>query len=337
MESPPFIPHSPSTMSSNESYFTPQICANTEPSSLEVDLCTIYQSQRSRPYPQPDQMSSNASINLSNVLPAESLAPLPIPQPLMLAPLAMLPCTVHITLQNNPNINTVLLQMIANGLLSMIAKQETKATMNHHHFMEQVKGLQEWVLHYEETFECTPEGYILNDSHVPHFHIPVGNGLHHLAKWIKLNEDGTVLGYADIDSTSSQPHTSSTYTLKPTMTMTVTGKQSQLCQSWHGSDSSWWALPPTSTSYIVHSLNMMIGGSPTRSTAIATLTMNMPTLPSSSSTFKSNSMPFKMPMLLVSLASCLHMLLSRLRHSRTYHVSLRPPAWKHKSTGHGLP
>jgi len=78
--------------------------------------------------------------------------------------------------------------------------------VNHHCLIEQVRGLQEWVLHYEETFEQAPKGYTLNDECIPHFRIPTGNGLYCPAKWIKLNDDGTVSGYADTNGPSSQPH-----------------------------------------------------------------------------------------------------------------------------------
>ena len=65
-------------------------------------------------------MSSNASINLSNVSPAESSAPLPIPCPPTLRPPAMSPRTTQSMLAANPNIDNELLHTIANGLLTTI-------------------------------------------------------------------------------------------------------------------------------------------------------------------------------------------------------------------------
>src|SRR6266850_21383 len=195
MESPPFIPSPPSSMSSNDSYFIPQICTDTMPQPPELDLCAIYQSQQSHPYPQPILMSSNGSINLSNVSPAESSAPLPIPRPATPAPLAMSPRTIQSTLAANDNINAVLLRTIANGLLTTIANRETDTTMQHHRFMEQIRGLQDRILEYKETFEQAPEGYTLNNRCIPHFRIPCGHGLSRLAKWIKLNNDSTASGF----------------------------------------------------------------------------------------------------------------------------------------------
>src|SRR5882672_4445181 len=211
MESPPFIPSPPSSTSSNDSYFAPQICTNSTLQPPELDLRRVYRSQRSRPYPRPVPMSSATSINLSNVSPAESLAPLPIPRPATPLPPAMSPRTIRSTLAANDNIDAVLLRTITNGLLTTIANRETDTTMQFHRFTEQIKGLQDRILQYEETFKRAPEGYILNNGRIPHFHIPCGNGLSRLAKWIKLNDDGTVLGFADTNGPKSNLHIADLY------------------------------------------------------------------------------------------------------------------------------
>jgi len=151
-------------------------------------------------------MSSNASINLSNVSPAESSIPLPIPRLATPAPPAMLPRTTQNTLAANPDIDNDLLQTIANGLLTTIANQETDTAIQYQRFNDQIRGLQERILQYEETFEHPPEGYVANDNQVPHFRIPCSHGLSRPAKWIKLNNDGTISGYTDTNSPSSSPH-----------------------------------------------------------------------------------------------------------------------------------
>src|SRR6266850_2707525 len=156
-------------------------------------------------------MSSSGSINLSNVSPTESSAPLPIPRPATPSPPAMLPRTTQSILATNDNIDTVLLRSIANGLLTTIANRETDTAMQFHHFTEQIKGLQDRILEYEDTFERAPEGYILNEGRVPHFRIPCGQGLSRLAKWIKLNDNGTVSGFADTDGPKSTPHIADLY------------------------------------------------------------------------------------------------------------------------------
>src|SRR6266850_636232 len=192
MESPPFIPNPPSSTSSNDSYFAPQICTNSTLQPPELDLRRIYRSQRSRPYPRPVPMSSNVSINLSNVSPAESSVPLPIPRPATPVPPAMSPRTTQ-------------------TILATIANRETDMAMQHLRFTDCLKGLEDRILEYEETFERALEGYILNDGRVPHFRIPCGTGLSRPAKWIKLNDDGTVSGFADTDGPKSNPHVADLY------------------------------------------------------------------------------------------------------------------------------
>ena len=206
MESPPFIPSPPRSTLSDGSYFMPQIITDTI-------HAPVFGPSRSSPtslhhqYPcHPVQMSYDGSINLSNVSPAESASPLPIPQPTMPAAPAMSPYTTKTTLNANVDIDAGLLCMIANSLLTTIANRETDATIQHQQFQDQIHGLQECILQYEETFDRAPEGYTLNNRRIPHFRIPCGNGLSHLAKWIKLNDDSTVSGYTDTNGPNSSPH-----------------------------------------------------------------------------------------------------------------------------------
>jgi hypothetical protein len=49
-------------------------------------------------------------------------------------------------------------------------------------------------------------GYITNDRKVSNFHIPIGSGLYKEAKWIHLNNDGTVSGYLSTQGPNEQPH-----------------------------------------------------------------------------------------------------------------------------------
>jgi len=65
----------------------------------------------------------------------------------------MSPRTIQSTLAANNDIDAVLLRTIVNGLLTTIANRETDAVMQHHRFTEQIRGLQDRILEYEETFE----------------------------------------------------------------------------------------------------------------------------------------------------------------------------------------
>jgi len=123
----------------------------------------------------------------------------------------MSPRTTQTILATNDDLDAVLLRGIANGLLTTITNRETDMAMQHHRFTEQIKGLEDRILEYEETFERAPEGYILNDGRVPHFRIPCSNRLSRPAKWIKLNDDGTVSGFADTDGPKSNPHIADLY------------------------------------------------------------------------------------------------------------------------------
>jgi len=123
----------------------------------------------------------------------------------------MSPRTTQTILATNDDLDAVVLRSIANGLLTTIACRETDMAMQHHRFTDRIKGLEDRILEYEETFERAPEGYILNDGRVPHFRIPCGNGLSRPAKWIKLNDDGTVSGFADTDGPKSNPHIAKLY------------------------------------------------------------------------------------------------------------------------------
>jgi len=65
----------------------------------------------------------------------------------------MSPRTTQTILATNDDIDTVLLRTIVNGLLTTIANRETNTAMQFHHFTEQIKGLEDRILEYEETFE----------------------------------------------------------------------------------------------------------------------------------------------------------------------------------------
>jgi hypothetical protein len=61
-------------------------------------------------------------------------------------------------------------------------------------------------------------GYVLNNNQVPHFHIPTGDGLYRPTKWIKLNDDGTVLGYANTQGPNELPYVINLYAQANTST-----------------------------------------------------------------------------------------------------------------------
>jgi hypothetical protein len=62
-------------------------------------------------------------------------------------------------------------------------------------FKDHVHHLEQHILHYKDTFNHAPDGFMLNDGQVSNFHIPVGDRLYQEVKWIHLNDDGMVSGY----------------------------------------------------------------------------------------------------------------------------------------------
>jgi hypothetical protein len=73
-------------------------------------------------------------------------------------------------------------------------------------YEDRIHHLEQRVLHYEQTFNEPPTGYELNNGKVTNFQIPVGDGLYQEAKWIRLNDDGTVSGYHSTQGPNKQPY-----------------------------------------------------------------------------------------------------------------------------------
>ena len=150
----------PSSSDTLNSYFLPQTVRATVCTSDLVIYCPLQEPPlRSHS----STMSSNASINLSNNSPAESHAPLPIPPPASPPP-AVSPRTVQSTLASHEDLHPDILRAICNGLLSTIAKCETKTALTNQLHAERVLLLQRKVLQYEETFNTAPDGYIVNED-----------------------------------------------------------------------------------------------------------------------------------------------------------------------------
>jgi hypothetical protein len=143
---------------------------------------------------------------MSNESSAESPILLPFPCPSTLARPAILPRTVANALNANNNLNESILQTITNGLLSTITKRETDRALTHLRLAKHIQELEEKVCHYEKTFDTPSTGYTINANHISNFHIPVGPDLYCLAKWVKLNSNGTVSGYADTQGPHDDPY-----------------------------------------------------------------------------------------------------------------------------------
>jgi hypothetical protein len=132
-----------------------------------------------------------------------------------------------------------------------------------------------------------PEGYTLNHGQVTNFHIPVGDGLYQEAKWICLNDDGTIFGYSSTQGPNEQLYIINLYAEADTST---------------NSFRPWWPRPTT-------------GGWPAKSHNIGRLTMT--SLPWWSSSRGTNvaSMQHEPASCLVSPTLCLPVPLNASSHS----------------------
>jgi hypothetical protein len=119
--------------------------------------------------------------------------------------------TIRTTLQTQSNIDNDMLCSIANRLLQSITDRETSTSMATKCYEECLHHLEQKVLHYEQTFNEPPEGYELNNGKVSNFHIPVSGGLYQEAKWIWLNNDGTVSSYHSSQGPNERPYVTDLY------------------------------------------------------------------------------------------------------------------------------
>ena len=112
---------------------------------------------------------------------------------------------------------------ITKGLAETIKRRQDEYKGEELCLKDHIRGLEDCVLHYEETFATPPEGYIEN-LYYPDLVIPIGNGIFRPTKWIKLLEEGRVAMYTADDRPSSpptigilhsQPSTDTTLTVEP--------------------------------------------------------------------------------------------------------------------------
>jgi hypothetical protein len=200
-----FIPPNPSPTDSDESYSFPII--TTDPTHPPVlDLALIYFGLRaSTQFRQRAQMSSNTSTNPSNAWSIENHVPLPV-RPVESPEPPISPNTIANTLAAHPELNADILQAITKGLLATIARRDAHENIEIRRLKEQIVGLHDRVEHYENIFEKAPDGYIENEGQVPHFYIPLGDGVFKPAKWIKKLEDGHIAGFHADQGLNESPY-----------------------------------------------------------------------------------------------------------------------------------
>jgi hypothetical protein len=202
---------SPTSTRSTGSYHTARILCNTN--GVRINLADLYcEQQQLAIHSTPprtrfiDPMSSISSINASIELPNEAPLQLPPRHKPSSAPIALSPQTIQTTLQTQPNLNATLLKGIANGLLQTIANWEADTAISTKLYEDQIRNLEQCILHYEDTFNEALTGYTLNNGRIANFHIPISGRLYQEAKWICLNDNETVSGFHSTQGPNKQPH-----------------------------------------------------------------------------------------------------------------------------------
>jgi hypothetical protein len=95
--------------------------------------------------------------------------------------------------------NPVTVLNIAKGLTTTICKREEQYALATLAFAEKISELEKRLDDYREAVPLLtsdrPEGYVINDeTRVPSFVIPIGNGDHQQAYWVKQMVEGQVAG-----------------------------------------------------------------------------------------------------------------------------------------------
>jgi hypothetical protein len=95
--------------------------------------------------------------------------------------------------------NPVAILNIAKGLAAIIRKREQQNTLATLAFNNKISDLKLWLDNYQNTVPLLtsdhPKGYVINDeTRVPNFVIPMGDGDHQQAYWVKQLAEGQVAG-----------------------------------------------------------------------------------------------------------------------------------------------
>jgi hypothetical protein len=94
---------------------------------------------------------------------------------------------------------------IARALAHTTIEQTEESWRRINLLSEQVQGLGDCLMGYEDTFERAPDDFQLNTNY-PNLKIPIGDGLWRPAKWIKQGEDRYMYAYTDRDGVHNLPY-----------------------------------------------------------------------------------------------------------------------------------
>jgi hypothetical protein len=164
---------------------------------------------------------------------------LPVPPPLSqtvlravaLAP-PVSPHSALAILDAHDNIDPDALQSIARGLAVTIQQRDAYYAQQRRRNKQRIKELEKRIGGYEEIFDLTPDGYEENNGRLPHFSIPVGEGMYRGAKYIKQLEGGWVAGFTEEDGPHSTPHIVKLYANPAYTTLDTTDDPAEPMPPW---------------------------------------------------------------------------------------------------------
>jgi len=155
----------------NPEYFIPNVIV--APTSSETHRATIFEEMHTNPAYQPPPLS---------------------------------PWMILQALTNHPDeIGFIFVANIAKGLAATIEQHDQTHHLEKQQLQDHIRGMEDKIEHYENTFTHPPEGYVENNEHYPSLTIPIGNGLFWPAKWVKQLDSGQVAMLSTQDGPTSKP------------------------------------------------------------------------------------------------------------------------------------
>ena len=114
-------------------------------------------------------------------------------------------------LATHPGLSSDQLRDIAEGLVSTIRIREQRYQASLDDIREELELVNDRVTTNTREYHTAPEGFEANNGRLPHFTIPVDEGVTQVAHWIQLLHDGRAAGYLAEDNPSSNPYVTELY------------------------------------------------------------------------------------------------------------------------------
>jgi hypothetical protein len=100
---------------------------------------------------------------------------------------------------------------IVKGIVNALHARQREHDLQVETLKNDITQLRNTLAGYEETFDIAPEGFELATDMVAQIEIPIGNGFHRPAKWVKKLEDGCVACYHEGQGPKDTPYIAELY------------------------------------------------------------------------------------------------------------------------------